>query len=475
LRLVKDYRGQERLLSQFERYLRRHGAEVFESDRMITVGRAPARVDCMGGIADYSGSAVFEGPLREAAIVAFQPRTDARLRAVSISPQDEEAPRTAEFDLRSLRGRDGRAKPYAALQALFARNRRSAWAANVIGAVAVLEREGVCRFEHGASFLLWRGLPLGAGVGSSAAMQVAALFAIVSALGIELSGLRLAALAQTVENQVVGAPCGIMDQVTSALGEPGKLLALRCQPCELLGQHELPPGVKVFGINSRVHHTVAGTAYTRARVSAFMGLRIILSEKERRGEPITEADRYLCNIAPQAYMSHYRHLIPAAIKGADFLRRFGRTTDPVTRVEPRATYRPRAGTDHAVFENQRVQAFIACMARARAGDRTALVEAGGLMYASHWSYGWNCGLGCRETDLIARLVSRHGPGKGLYGARVSGGGSGGTVAVLAEASAARAVRAVAAEYEAQTGRMPDVFDDTSPGAYAFGPRRYRLQ
>lgn len=475
MKLIREQGEGHELLAAFEDCLRREGAEIFQRRRTITVGRAPARIDCMGGIADYSGSVVFEGPLREAAVVAFQQRDDALLRALSISSDRDDPPRRAEHDLRAFRARGGRMKDYAEVGALLARDAGAAWAANMFGAVAVMENEGLHRFERGANVLLYRDLPLGAGVGSSAAMQVAAMFAIVAAAGIDLPGLRLAALAQTVENRVVGAPCGIMDQVTSALGEAGRLLALRCQPCEVLGQHELPEGVKVFGINSRVHHSVAGTAYAAARVSAFMGLKVILTEKRRRGEPVGEADHYLCNIAPRDYVERFRPLIPVEMKGADFLRTFGETTDPVTHVEPDAAYRVRAGTDHPVFENQRVRAFIECMARARAGDRTALVEAGGLMCASHWSYGWNCGLGCDETDLIAWLVRERGPDQGLYGARVSGGGSGGTVAILADADAAGAVREVAAQYEARTGRRPDVFDGTGPGAYAFGPRRYRLE
>ncbi len=481
MELTKEPDRRDELLKGFEDYLRREADRVFQLGRAITAGRAPARVDCMGGIADYSGSVVFEGPLRRAAVAAFPPRDDMLLQALSVSADADDEPRRAQFDLRAFRDGDGQMKSYEELSALFARDPEAAWSANVLGAVAVLEKEGLHRFEHGGSFLLWRDLPLGAGVGSSAAMQVAAMFALAEGLGLKVPGVRLSALAQAVENNVVGAPCGIMDQVTSALGEAGKLLALRCQPpagsaadpCELLGQHELPPGVKVFGINSRVHHSVAGTAYATARISAFMGLEIILTEKQKRAEPIAEADAYLCNIEPRRYVEQFRHLIPERMTGADFLDRFGETTDPVTTVDPGATYCVRAGTDHPVFENYRVQAFIECMDRAHAGDRTALVEAGGLMFASHWSYGWNCGLGCEETDLLARLVRERGPERGLYGARISGGGSGGTVAVLAEADAEEAVREVAAEYEARTGRKADVFAGTSPGAYAFGPRRYR--
>ena len=90
-----------------------------------------------------------------------------------------------------------------------------------------------------------------------------------------LDGVTLARLAQMVENRVVGAPCGIMDQMTSALGVANSLLLILCQPHEVQGTQALPDGVRVFGINSNVKHSVGGTAYTRARVAAFMGRKIL--------------------------------------------------------------------------------------------------------------------------------------------------------------------------------------------------------
>ena len=473
MKLIRED-ASEPLLEEFERCLQAGGPALFRPGEPVTVARAPARIDCMGGIADYSGSVVFEGPLRRAAVVAFQPRSDGLLVVHSVTLAQAGLPSTAEATLDELR-RDGRSAAYEQTRQLLTRVARDAWAAYVIGVVAVLEREGVCRFEHGGSFLLWSDVPIGVGVSSSAAVEVAAMHAVNCRLGLGLSSARLAALCQVVENKVVGAPCGIMDQVTSACGESGKLLALRCQPCDLLGQHELPPGVRVFGLSSRVEHRVGGSAYATARVAAFMGLKIILGAMAQRGRAPTAADQYLCNLTPREYVSEFRALLPERITGAEFLRTHGNTTDTVTTVAPAAVYRVRAGTDHPVFENARVAAFIECMDRAHAGDRTALVEAGGLMYASHYSYGWNCGLGCAETDLLVSLVQRRGPAQGLYGAKITGGGSGGTVAILADADAEGAVREVAAEYAAETGLESDIFAESGPGAFQFGPRTYRFE
>lgn len=460
-----------RLLADFEDYLAAHGEKIFAASGPITVARAPARLDCMGGIADYSGSVVFEGTLGRAAVVGFQPREDGVVRVRSALLEQRGEPCEARFVLGDFRSTGGNIS-YEDSRRLFTSDSRQAWAAYLAGALFVLEKEGITRLECGANMLLWSDIPMGVGVASSAALEVAAMYAAVEALGLDMEGLKLAELAQTVENRVVGAPCGIMDQVTSALGREHKLLALKCQPCQLMGHHDLPEGVWLFGISSRVEHSVGGAAYTHARVGAFMGLRIILNAGEQRGEHLQEDDYYLCNLPPDSYRSEYRQLLPERIKGEEFLDRYGSTTDRVTRVDPSQTYAVQGPTEHPIYENRRVQRFIRCMERARNGDRTALVEAGGLMYASHYSYGWNCGLGCEETDLIVRLVQQRGPLQGLYGAKITGGGSGGTVAVLADADARERAVEVAEEYARRTGNEPDLFDGTSPGACAFGHRRY---
>ncbi len=477
MRIVFDEqnRGRHALPEAFLHCLRADGPRLFEPGRAVTVARAPARIDCMGGIADYSGSVVFEGTLGRAAVVAFQPRFDPLLRARSATFAASGRPADAEFDLRRMRRSDGAFESCEKLNDLLTADPDSAWAAYLIGALLVLSKEGLHDLSSGGAFLLWSDVPIGVGIASSAAVEVAALHAAVSHFNIKVEPEYFCALAQMIENRIVGAACGIMDQTTAALGESGRLLAIRCQPCELLGQHELPPHTRIFGVSSRVEHSVAGRAYTRARVSAFMGLKIILEEKRKRGLQTSEQDGYLCNVPPEQYVSEFRHMLPEQLRGAEFLAEYGQTTDPVTRVDPEAVYRVRAGADHPVFENQRVQAFIERMDRARAGDRTALVEAGGLMYASHASYGWNCELGCEETDLLVRLARRHGPERGIYGAKITGGGSGGTVAVLADADAEPLIREIAAGYEETTGLRPDIFDDTSPGAFAFGARRCHLE
>jgi L-arabinokinase len=98
---------------------------------------------------------------------------------------------------------------------------------------------------------------------------------------------------------------------------------------------------------------------------------------------------------------------------------------------------------------------------------------GELMYEAHASYS-ACGLGAAATDRLVALVRAAGPAAGLYGAKITGGGSGGTVAVLARRKSRAAVEAIAARHGEETGRAPVVFAGSSPGAHAFGVRRFAV-
>jgi L-arabinokinase len=177
---------------------------------------------------------------------------------------------------------------------------------------------------------------------------------------------------------------------------------------------------------------------------------------------------YLANV-PEAILRRHLEALPERLGGGEFLARYRGTTDPVTRVDPGAAYPVRAAAFHPVLEHERVRAFAKTLPQG--SDEEALRLLGGLMQASHASYS-NCGLGSDGTDLIVELVLAAAPEEGLYGAKITGGGSGGTVAVLATAGAERAVERVAREYARRSGRETSVFSGSSPGAVAFGT--YRL-
>jgi L-arabinokinase len=106
-----------------------------------------------------------------------------------------------------------------------------------------------------------------------------------------------------------------------------------------------------------------------------------------------------------------------------------------------------------------------------------MIAAGRLMYGSHRSYSRNCGLGSKETDLLVSLVRGEGPAHGLLGAKITGGGSGGTVAVLVEADGAQApappameaLERVSLAYEGEVGRRPRLIQGSLPGAESIAP------
>lgn len=251
-------------------------------------------------------------------------------------------------------------------------------------------------------------------------------------------------------------------------GRKDHLLKLRCQPADVQGHVRLPDGVRVYGIDSGVAHRVAGTQYGRVRVAAFMGRAIIAAQGD--GNP---PGGYLCNLAPQTFAARYEAALPERISGAAFLARYGGTGDDATSVEPEALYAVRACTAHPIYEQANVEAFLSALERYTATpDAAHLVEAGAAMFRSHDSYGQRCGLGTPETDRIVDLVREAGPRAGLFGAKITGGGAGGSVAVLAAGDDTRdAVEAIAAAYARDSGNCGRVIAGSSDGALGRAPRR----
>jgi L-arabinokinase len=188
-----------------------------------------------------------------------------------------------------------------------------------------------------------------------------------------------------------------------------------------------------------------------------MGYRILCSEGDRW-------NGYLANVDPAEFEHDLASRLPEEISGAEFLARYGETTDTVTKVNPTRRYKVRQPAAHPVYEHHRVKVFREVLRAARSEEQwTAL---GDLMYQSHASYG-ACGLGSRGTDLIVSLVRDEGPSNGLYGARITGGGSGGTVAILGRRDAGPAIARIAEQYERATNYRPYVFSGSSEGAASF--------
>lgn len=437
----------------------------FTVGRERVVTRAPGRLDLMGGIADYSGSLVLQLPIAHAAHTALQLRDDETVRFVSLA----ESLRAFSTDLAWLGS-----VSYDAAREFFMRDAASHWAAYVAGAFVVLRLERGVTFERGANVLIRSAVPEGKGVSSSAALEVSVMQAIAAAYDIALDPREIAFLCQKVENLIAGAPCGVMDQMTSACGEADRLLALVCQPGELLDPVKLPAELAVWGIDSGIRHAVTGADYATVRTAAFMGYRIIADLAGLPCASITpgrvsiEDTRwrgYLANISPSEFEESFAARLPGEMRGDQFLARYGGITDPVTTVLPDRIYPVFQATRHPIYENARVHGFAAILQNWQGeNDSVAL---GRKMYESHASYS-ACGLGSEGTDELVGLVREAGPTQGLYGAKITGGGSGGTVAVLGRRDAGDAVHAIASEYRHLTGRPPLVLSGSSPGAAAFG-------
>ncbi|GAC1696805.1 MAG: hypothetical protein PVS3B1_35240 [Ktedonobacteraceae bacterium] len=352
---------------------------------------------------------------------------------------------------------------------------KQVWAAYIIGALVALQREYGLSTAHGLRILVDCQVPIGKGVSSSAALEVAAMQTICAAYDFDLDGRRLALLCQKVENLIVGAPCGVMDQMTAACGEQNSLLALLCQPAELQDPVPLPAGIEIWGIDSGVRHAVSGADYGSVRIGAFMGYRIIA---EQQGFPITRHEQehltiedpqwhgYLANIPPSLWEMHYRAHIPSWLSGAAFLKDYGGSTDPVTSIDAQRVYAIQQPTAHPIYEHHRVQLFRTLLALPELNEQH-LSQLGELMYQSHASYS-ACGLGSKGTDALVELVRQAGPAMQLYGAKITGGGSGGTVAVLARKGAEEQIQKIAAQYEQQSALKTTILRGSSPGAKAWG-------
>ena len=438
------------------RFIKRLEQLQFFSPAEVLVSRAPGRIDLMGGIADYSGSLVLQWPIAAATHVAIQLHDTPSIQISSLAASPKDPNRAFEGSVGDFES-NGSPVDYTTARRMFQSDRH--WAAYVAGAFLVLMHERDYRFERGAKILIGSKVPEGKGVSSSAALEVAAMTAIAAAYNIEVSPLEVAFLSQKVENLIAGAPCGVMDQMTSACGESDRLLALLCQPGELQGTIRLPDELAIWGLDSGIRHSVAGVDYGAVRTAAFMGLRMIAE--------VDEADRhgYLANITPDEFDENFASQLPSQMSGADFLERYDGIADSVTSVDPNQTYPVFAATRHPVYEHARVKQFAETL-RNWQGSRDGW-SLGDLMYESHESYS-ACGLGSSATDELVRLVREAAEERGLYGAKITGGGSGGTVAVLGQRSAQPTIEAIAKRYAQRTGHQPLIISGSSPGAGQFG-------
>ena len=448
--------------------------DVARSGRQVFFARAPGRLDVMGGIADYSGSLVLQLPLAVATTAVLLPTDEPTIQVLSVRSNR----RPLRFSMPLHAVTRGELRDASTLAAWFAEHEDDRWASYVIGVVhACLVRRDAADVEQSGGFMLLieSEVPAGKGVSSSAALEVACLSVIAARYGVEMSGELIATESQWAENHIAGAPCGIMDQMTSACGRRDRLLRLRCQPATIEGHIDVPRGFRFYGIDSGIRHAVTGSDYGTVRTAAFMGYRIIA---DLAGLPSsidaanvraldTRWHGYLANVTPAEFESRFAAQLPERMTGAEFLRRYDGITDTVTRVQPEREYAVRQSAAHPVYENARVTRFAELLGALRPDADDVALEMGALMAESHASYG-ACGLGSAGTDRLVELVRDAGPAAGVFGAKITGGGSGGTVAVLGRSDAEAEVREIARRYAKETGREAEVFAGSGPGAEEIG-------
>ncbi|QHN02897.1 galactokinase [Granulicella sp. WH15] len=448
--------------------------DFFAADRPICVARAPGRLDVMGGNVDYTGGLVLQSLLREAVWVAAQPRADDVVRI--LNPGAAQFGWECYFELHASDLRDPQS-----LRLLCEQREGTRWGCYVLGALYFLKRSYGEGCEGGVDLFILSDLPPNRGVSSSAALEIAALKALSTMWNVvQLDGVLLATAGQWVENVVAGSACGIMDQAAIVLGEQDHLLPLLCQPCLPSWPIKFPANMRIWGIDSMAPRSTTGVAYEAARAAAFIGYKLIC---QREGidvipEEGSEIPRwtdsrwqgYLSNLSPDEFRAKYERWLPESISGKEVLASSGEHFDPFTTIHSDVEYPVRAAVRYATEENLRVRRVRELLEASSSGlSDSSLQLVGEILGQSHRAYA-ECGLGSTACDELVERALR----TGFPGAKMTGGGGGGVVAILGRPGDDHAVHRLAEEYGAQRNAQPYIFEGSSSGVDAFGVRTLEL-
>ena len=443
----------------------------FSSGAPVHVSRSPGRLDLMGGNDDYTGGLVFESTIREATFAAAQLRSDQIVELNNKTFTDAGWQGVLKLNWAEL-------ETEAMVKELVNSSASVRWTAYVVGNLYYLKKKFPEKVNSGLRIYMESTVPLNRGVSSSAAIEVSVMKASAAAYGIDLQGTELALACQWVENVIADSGCGIMDQIAVVAGKEGYILPLICQPCLPEPLIQLPDELQIWGIDSGVSHQVSGIEYEAARAAAFMGYKMICDwenipvtrdtegEIDRFTDPIWGG--YLANLSRSLFHEKYEERLPEKTDKADFLRLHEVHPDPYSPLKENVTYHVRANTKYAVEENYRVQLFSELSRGASLSrSRRSYILMGEQMYQSHFAY-TECGLGSKATDLLVNLCKAEGAEKGIYGAKITGGGAVGTVAILAEKSAKPIVEKIFETYKNSGFGDPYLFEGSSDGADEFG-------
>jgi galactokinase len=444
-------------------------SEFFSSIEPVIRAKAPGRMDVMGGIADYSGSLLLQIPIKQTTSVSIQKREDGvfHLRTyITKNKTDDFSIHLSALKNKSLQGAGRIIRPVSG----------GDWAVYVLGCFLVLQQEKQIELT-GANVLIESNVPWGKGVSSSAALEVATMNALAKIFGLTLGNEELPVLAQMAENYVAGAPCGLMDQLSSHLGQKNKLLPLICQPHQVIKPIAIPRGIYFTGIDSGIRHAVSGASYGDVRTAAFMAYTIIAMNEGATPADLQQAKSsgdwsklpykgFLANIPADVFRMNHSSLLPDKISSKDFLSQYHLSIDNMTGIDENKIYQPLACAAHPVFENERINLFASLLMRFKnQEDKTASLEKmGKLMLESHQGYS-SVGLGNEHTDEIVQMVKDAGSGSGVFGARITGGGSGGTVCILNYGEEGKvAVKEIYQNYKARLKRRLFLFTGSNHGA-----------
>ena len=343
--------------------------------------RAPGRINIIGEHTDYSEGFVLPAAIDRWCWVAAAPNGLGRLRAVSQTLGED-----METNLAALAPRGD-------------------WTDYVAGPAKTLLEAGLAIV--GADLMIASDVPVGAGVSSSAALQVAVTRALLALSGLEADGVQVACWTRASENRFVGMPCGIMDSFASANGVEDGALMLDCRSLQATPA-ALPEGASFLLVNSMVSHRLVGGEYRQRREDCEAAARTL-------GVPT------LSDVAESD--------LPAALRKL--------SGDPAKRCR------------HVVTENARVGRAVTAMAT---GDLAAL---GALMNQSHASLRDDMQVSLPVIDQLAAIAQAT---PGVYGARLMGGGFGGCVIALVDSAAAGEVQqSIAKAYAAVIGETPEAF------------------
>ncbi|MDX6767161.1 MAG: hypothetical protein SFU85_10265 [Candidatus Methylacidiphilales bacterium] len=390
------------------------------NESQVFEGRSHGRLDVLGGVAEYSGALVLQMPTRGETVVRARLIDQPELRFRSEGMDEAVIP--LEWWTGLLRTSGGGA----ALRGVLQERRLAPWTFYLVGCLWTLALEKGWVPTRGIDIEVHSGLPVSCGVSSSSALTVATLRALAELAGLALPETESAALAHKAEGDFVGAPCRLVDSLACAHVQSGYLLPILCRPDQVQRPVAVPPGICLVGWPSGVRHAVFANPHARVRTASFMGRKML---ERATGRKVAQTSDF----TPMEYHQNQEHLA-VAMRGEDFLDAWGGVDDPLSVIDPQTVYPVRAATQFAIEENDRAARTVASLQRFHLEqDESLLWEIGGHFFASHTAYG-AMGLGCAETDLMVDYLRNRPLSEGIYGARVSAGGCGGTVVVLLKES-----------------------------------------